>query len=85
MKLIFSQSYFYPDYSAGSQMLSDLSFYLAANGFDVSIVTSRGMYNDSGKPLLVYEELNGVDVHRVWSSSFGRKHYIGRVVDYISL
>jgi len=66
-------------------MLSDLSFYLAANGFDVSIVTSRGMYNDSGKPLLVYEELNGVDVHRVWSSSFGRKHYIGRVVDYISL
>jgi colanic acid biosynthesis glycosyl transferase WcaI len=85
VKIIFTSSYFYPDYSAGSQMLSDLSFYLSKNGFDAAVVTSRRMYDDSGKPLLTHEEFNGVDVHRVWSSRFGRKSYIGRIIDYISL
>jgi len=84
-KIVFLHSYYYPDLSAGSQMLTDLSFYLPVNGFDVSVVASRRMYDGSVQLLLPREELNAVDVHRVWSSSFGRKNYIGRMIDYISL
>ncbi len=54
-RLVFVHSFFYPDYSAGSQMLSDLSFYLADEGFDVTIVTSRKMYDGSNKALLKKE------------------------------
>jgi colanic acid biosynthesis glycosyl transferase WcaI len=84
-RLIFVQSYFYPDYSAGSQMLSDLSFYHSNKNFDVSVIASRKMYDGVNKPLLYYEEISDVTVYRVWSSNIGKKRYIGRIIDYISL
>lgn len=83
--LVFVHSFFYPDYSAGSQMLSDLSFYLADEGFDVTIVTSRKMYDGSNKSLLKQEVINGVNIHRVFSFNWNRKSYIGRIFNYISL
>ena len=84
-RIVFVHSFFYPDYSAGSQMLSDLSFYLADEGFDVTIVTSRKMYDGSNKTLLKKEVINDVNIHRVFSSNWNRKSYIGRILNYISL
>ncbi len=83
--LIFVHSLFYPDYSAGSQMLSDLAFYLAKKGMSVSVITSRQMYDGSGDLLPSYEEINNVKVFRTWSTTFGRKTYTGRIFDYLSL
>jgi len=85
MHVIFAQSFFYPDYSAGSQMLSDLSFFLAENDFNVCVVTSRRMYDGRSVSLPSYEEINKVNVYRPWSSNFGRRTFVGRFVDYISL
>lgn len=83
--IIFVHSFFYPDYSAGSQMLSDLAFYLARKGMNISVITSRKMYDGSGDLLPSYEEVSGVNVFRTRSTAFGRKTYIGRICDYLSL
>jgi colanic acid biosynthesis glycosyl transferase WcaI len=83
--LIFVQSYYFPDHSAGSQMLTDLSFYLVNKGFRVSIISSRKIYGSEKNSLLKYEEINKVNVFRKYSFNFGRKTLIGRFLDYISL
>lgn len=44
MKLIFLNRYFFPDYSATSQMLTDLAFHLAEVGHEVHVICSRQLY-----------------------------------------
>lgn len=84
-RIIFVNRYFYPDHSATSQMLSDLAFGLDADGsYQIHIVTSRQRYDDPMAQLAAFEEVNGVRVHRVWTSRFGRRHLPGRALDYLS-
>ncbi len=83
-KVIFVNRFFYPDHSATSQLLSDLAFDLVEEGYRVEIVTSRLRYDDSSARLLCKETVNGVLVHRVWTSRFGRGNLAGRALDYIT-
>jgi glycosyltransferase involved in cell wall biosynthesis len=83
-KVIFVNRYFFPDQSATSQMLSDLSFGLAQRGFPVHILCSRQLYNDARASLTPFETVNGVIVHRVWTTRFGRDRLSGRALDYLS-
>ena len=76
--------YFYPDYSATSQILSDLAFALAAAGHAVSVVTSQQRYDDPQARLPPQEKIRGVDIHRLSTSRFGRSALWGRAIDYIS-
>ena len=84
MKLIFVNRYFHPDLSATSQMLSDLAFHLAARGREVDVVTSRQRYDDAAARLAAIETRDGVRIHRVWTSRFGRESLFGRALDYLS-
>jgi glycosyltransferase involved in cell wall biosynthesis len=83
-RLIFVNRYFYPDHSATSQILCDLTFHLAAAGHEVHVVTSRQIYDDPDAELRACETVNGVRVHRVASTRFGRSALAGRAVDYLS-
>src|SRR5690348_11615715 len=60
MKVIFFNRFFHPDTSATSQILSDLAFYLAAQGHDVHVVTGQVSGGESAK-----ECIEGVTVHRL--------------------
>lgn len=82
-KIIFINRFFYPDHSATSQILSDLAFD-AATEFDVTVITSRLIYDDPSARLQSSERIGGVNVKRVWSSRFGRGNIAGRAIDYIS-
>jgi colanic acid biosynthesis glycosyl transferase WcaI len=84
VKLIFLNRYFHPDISATSQMLSALAFHLAANGGEVHVITSRQRYDDPLANLSASELVDGVRVHRVWTSRFGRRSLPGRALDYAS-
>jgi len=84
MKLVFVNRYFHPDISATSQLLSDLAFHLARQGRQVHVVTSRQRYGDAAANLPAIEELEGLTIHRVWTSWFGRAWLPGRAVDYFS-
>src|SRR4029077_19718509 len=83
-RLIFINRFFAPDHSATSQILSDLAFDLAGAGREVHCVTSRQIYDDPQAALPEREILNGVDVHRVASTGFGRAALVGRSLDYVS-
>jgi colanic acid biosynthesis glycosyl transferase WcaI len=81
--LIFLNRYFHPDHSATSQMLSDLAFALAARGLRISIITSQQRY-DAPTRLPKWESIDGVSVHRVPTSRFGRYSLPGRLVNYVT-
>lgn len=83
-KIIFVNRFFHPDHSATSQLLSDLAFFLAREGSDVIVVTSRQKYDDPLAKLPKTETCDGVRIVRVWTSRFGRVVTIGRGLDYLS-
>ena len=83
-KIIFVNRYFFPDQSATSQMLSDLAFGLAQRGFSVHVVCSRQRYDRAQANLAPLETVGDVNVHRVWTTRFGRDRLLGRAVDYAS-
>jgi glycosyltransferase involved in cell wall biosynthesis len=82
LRAIFINRFFYPDHSATSQMLSDLAFGLAGAGIAVTVIASRLRYDEPERALSPKETISGVEVRRVWTSSFGRTHLILRSLDY---
>jgi colanic acid biosynthesis glycosyl transferase WcaI len=83
-RLIFVNRYFFPDHSATSQILSDLTFHLAAAGHELHVLASRQIYDEPDAALPARETVNGVNVHRVASTRFGRTALPGRALDYLS-
>ena len=84
MKIVFVNRYYAPDHSATSQMLTDLATALSGFGADVHVITSRLRYDDPGACLAAQERIDGVQVHRVRTSTFGRSTIVGRSLDYLS-
>jgi len=84
MKIVFVNRFYAPDHSATSQMLTDLASALASGDAQVEVVTSRLRYDDASASLPGRQTIGGVDVHRVWTSRFGRGNLIGRAFDYLS-
>jgi glycosyltransferase involved in cell wall biosynthesis len=82
MKAVFVNRYFYPDQSATSQLLTDLAKSLAESGFNVHVICSRQHYNDPAARLPPRESVDGVAVHRVWTTRYGRANLLGRSLDY---
>ncbi len=85
MRIIFINRFFHPDHSATSRILSDVAFSLAGDGTrDVHVIASRMRYEPSSDPLPARETIDGVAVHRVWTSRFGRGNLLGRAIDYLT-
>ena len=82
--VIFVNRYFYPDESATSQILSDLAFHLAARGHSICVITSKLSYEDASVSLPTRENVRGVNVIRVATTTFGRNNLFGRAMDYLS-
>lgn len=83
MKVIFVNRYFHPDQSATSRMLSSLAFALSAQGMRVAVVASR-QFHDGGERLPAREIRDGVEIHRIAGSGFGRGRLAGRAIDYLT-
>jgi colanic acid biosynthesis glycosyl transferase WcaI len=83
-EIIFLNRFFHPDRSATGQLLSDLAFHLASSGHSVQVITSRQLYDDPNANLAQWESVDGVAIHRVFTTRFGRAATIGRGFDYLS-
>ena len=83
-RIIFINRFYFPDHSATSQLLTELSEFLAGSGKNIHVITSRQMYEDAKAKLNCEELINNVTVHRVYSSTFGRVNLVGRAIDYLS-
>ena len=83
-RIVFVNRYFFPDQSATSRMLTDLTFRLAQRGLSVAVVTSRQLYENPRAALPSYEVANGVSIYRVYTAVRGRARLVGRALDYLS-
>jgi glycosyltransferase involved in cell wall biosynthesis len=81
-KIVFINRFFYPDHSATSQLLTDLTFHLAGQSHRVLVIASRQRYGDPTSMLSPRDEVKGVLIQRVWSTRFGRTQLLGRTLDY---
>ena len=84
-RLIFVHRFFYPDHSAGSQMLTDISFFLSKRNFEVCVVTSRTRYKKTGELLLPYENINNIKTYRTWSTNFEKKSKFFKMLNNLTL
>jgi glycosyltransferase involved in cell wall biosynthesis len=84
MRLLFVNRFYSPDISATSQILTGLAEHLARVGHEVHVVCSRQLYEDASAVLAPFELRQGVQVHRAWSSRFGRGSLAGRAADYLT-
>jgi len=83
-KIIFINRFYYPDQSATSQILTDLLGNITNKvDADFHVVASRSTYQNDTQ-LVPNERHNGVNIHRVWTTSFGRNRLSGRAIDYLS-
>jgi colanic acid biosynthesis glycosyl transferase WcaI len=76
--------YFWPDESATSLLLTDLAEDLQAAGHEVQIFTSRQLYNRPQAQLPKHQIWQGIQIHRLNASRFGRRHFWGRLLDIIT-
>lgn len=86
-RILFFNRFYWPDESATAQILVDLAEHLSSESHSIKVVTSRLRYETSGgAPLLpASESHNGVEISRLWSTSFGRGALFGRLLDYLSI
>lgn len=83
-RLIAVNRFYWPDYSATSQLLTNLAERLAADGQSATVITSRQRYDDPLAHLPAREVVGGVRIVRVWTSHFGRHWLPGRAIDYLT-
>jgi len=82
--LLFVNQHYTPDVAATGQCLADLAEHLVRDGYDVEVLAGRTPNGANAAPAPAREVVNGVRVHRVSTTAFGRQTHIGRVADYAS-
>ena len=84
MRILLLNQFYKPDVAATGQLLADLAETLADRGHEVHVICGRSMYG--GGTLVAGREaiVEGVHVHRVRTTGFGRRRLIGRAVNYLS-
>ncbi len=83
MRVLFVNQYYWPDYAATAQQMSDLAEHLVEHGHDVTVVCSRGQYADgSGAPTPKRQTHRGVRIRRLSAPGFGKAGRFGRIIDY---
>ncbi len=78
MKILFLNRFFFPDTSATSQIVSDLAFHLAKEGYEVHAITSS-----VGGGEARHERINGVTIHRVANALGGPHGLLRRALAYL--
>jgi glycosyltransferase involved in cell wall biosynthesis len=84
MRIYLVNRYFWPDESATSLLLTDLAEDLQAAGHEVTVFTSRQLYNQPQARLPERESWQGIQIRRLATSCFGRRRFLGRLLDILT-
>ncbi len=82
MRVLLINQVYYPDHAATAQHADDLARHLVRAGHEVHVIASRSIYGSKGATLAKYEEVDGVKVHRVGRSLFGKAGILARAADF---
>ena len=83
MRVLFINQVFWPDVAATAQHADDLARDLVRRGHDVHVIASRSLYGRKGADLPSSEDRDGVRVHRVGVSLFGKSSVAARLLDFL--
>lgn len=83
MRVLMINQVFYPDVAATAQHGHDLAADLVRNGHQVTAIASRSLYGDKGSTLPSHENADGIEIHRVGRSFFGKVGIAGRFADFL--
>lgn len=84
MKILLINQTFYPDNVATSQYLTSLAKDLVARDHQVSVLTGAHGYDNAGAAYSRYEEYEGIKIHRIRYSFFGKRSRLSRFIDFAS-
>lgn len=82
MRVLLLNQVFYPDVAATAQHADDLARHLVRHGHEVHAIASRAEYGKKGGTLPKRETVDGVEIHRVGKSLFGKSSILARVADF---
>ena len=82
MRILLINQVFYPDVAATAQHGHDLARDLVRNGHEVTAIASRSIYGKRGAALSSRDVVDGIEIHRVGRSFFGKVGIIGRFADF---
>jgi len=83
-KVLILNQFFWPDVAATAQHAFDLARYLESQGDEVTAIASRSIYGQSGGALPEYEVRDGITIHRVGASRFGKTGLLSRAFDFVA-
>jgi glycosyltransferase involved in cell wall biosynthesis len=83
MRILLINQTFYPDVAATAQHGHDLAKYLSAQGHEVSVIASRSLYGKTGRSLPAHERVDGIEIHRVGLSFYGKAGLLARSLDFL--
>ena len=83
MKIIIISQVFWPDESAGSQILTDLAEELIKNGFKVDVITGGSAYENHNISYPREEDYRGIHIKRLRASWFGKSTKLGRTISFL--
>jgi glycosyltransferase involved in cell wall biosynthesis len=84
LRVLMLNQTFWPDVAATAQHAFDLAKYLAEHGDKVTVIASRSIYGQAGSVLPGSECVDGVEVHRVTGSFFGKGGIASRSFDFLA-
>ncbi len=82
MRVLLINQVFYPDVAATAQHGHDLARDLVKHGHEVTAISSRSIYGTKGASLEEIEEVDGIRIHRVGRSLFGKAGILARIADF---
>jgi len=85
MRVLLINQVFAPDVAATAQHAHDLAQHLVKAGHQVDVIASRSIYWPTGTQqglLPKRETIDGIEVHRVGRSIFGKRSYLARAADF---
>jgi glycosyltransferase involved in cell wall biosynthesis len=83
MRFLLLNQFYPPDVAPTGQYLHDLARSLVQRGHQVKVLCSRRSYNGT-KTFASFENMDGVEVVRLAATGFGRRGFLGKLVDYTS-
>ena len=84
LRVLLLNQTFHPDVMATAHYLTDLALALRERGHTVTVITSRRAYDQPEKLFPATEQWEGIQIHRVWSSRFGKLAKWRRAADFAS-
>jgi len=84
MKVLILNQVFYPDSAATAQHLTDLAIHLKKKGCEVTVLAGNRNYERREIVYSKFEDYQGIKIHRVGSTGFGKKSFFHRFVDAVT-